>query len=589
MAQQKTEFEKKKEEDMVAQYKKEQDMYENRALLGDEKAKLGLSFMYDAPPGLKKAEKEKEEGEPEYKFEWQRKFNAPREQYAKNDETIRDQPFGIEVRNVRCIKCRTWGHVNTDRICPLFGKDLAAEPPQPKTSASSLLESMREDGFTLKKSLLGKMANPKADNEQLLPSDDEDDPEVKFLKSLTAKQKKKLLKKLDRLQKGQSGGRVEKKKKRKKDKKSKKKKHNSESSDDEHHSRKQKRSSKKRKESSDSSSSGSDEEQSERKQKHRNSGASSSPEKNTHSRYETRGTDYEHRTSNRDKRKDCQWYEKDNSQDDERDTYRAHQGRNKHDRSVEDNDMNSRKDRKQERSVEYKDMDSRKDRKQERSVEDRDIGSRRDRMRDMSVEYKDMEFRKDRKRDGSVEDNDIYSRKDRKRERSVENREVDSRRDRKQDRSYDERENRKRRSGSVEKYDRKDGNDRSGKVRDIKSRSRSPLVHKDGHRYQRSSTERSDRRHKDDQKRTERQKRKTSSHSNSDSSDDSGNETRNSGDGHSKSFTPKDRGSRHGRHERQRDSDDDRGRKYGRKSQDRHEERQKKTRHQSGDSSSDSG
>ncbi|KAH3714872.1 corepressor interacting with RBPJ 1-like isoform X2 [Dreissena polymorpha] len=222
MAQQKTEFEKKKEDDMVAQYRKEQDMYENRALLGDEKAKLGLSFMYDAPPGLKK-EKEKEETEQEYKFEWQRKYNAPREQYAKNDETILDQPFGIEVRNVRCIKCRKWGHVNTDRICPLFGKDLTAEPEQPKTSAYSLLESMREDGFTLKQTLLGKMADPKSANERMVANEDEDDPEVQFLKSLSAKQKKKLLKKLSKLQERQTGEKVEKKHK----KKSKKNKHKS--------------------------------------------------------------------------------------------------------------------------------------------------------------------------------------------------------------------------------------------------------------------------------------------------------------------------------------------------------------------------
>lgn len=249
MAQQKTEFEKKKQEELLNQYQKEQETYQNRALLGDEKAKLGLSFMYDAPPGLKKKEDEKDV-ETEVKFEWQRKYNAPREQYAKNDDEIRDQPFGIEVRNVRCIKCRKWGHVNTDKICPLFNRDLTAEPPQPSTSAAALVEGMKEDGFKLKQSILGRMAeDPSAEHEKLLESGDEDDPEVKFLKSLSAKQKKKLLKKLNKLQEGKD-------KKSKKDKKQKKKKkHRSSSGSEDESSRRKK---KKRNEETDSESSDED-------------------------------------------------------------------------------------------------------------------------------------------------------------------------------------------------------------------------------------------------------------------------------------------------------------------------------------------
>ncbi|CAE1254846.1 CIR [Acanthosepion pharaonis] len=274
IAEQKTTYDKKKQEELLAQYQKEQELYGNRALLGDEKAKVGLSFMYDAPPGLKK--KEIEEPDQECKFEWQRKYNAPREAYAKNDDTIRDQPFGIEVRNVRCIKCREWGHVNTDKICPLYGKNLTAEPPQPQSN--SLLESMQEDGLVLKKSILGRLIDPTtSDQRDVKIEEDVNDPEVQFLKSLSVDQKKKLLKKLTKMHTKDSSS-----KKREKKKSKRKKKHskNTQSDDNLHHkhSKKSKHSERKRRKrktsgsgtdtsSSDSESNSDDEYQRKKKKK----------------------------------------------------------------------------------------------------------------------------------------------------------------------------------------------------------------------------------------------------------------------------------------------------------------------------------
>lgn len=68
MAEQQEEAYKKKQEELRAQYEKEQNLHENKSLLSkDSKDKLALNFMYEPPPGIKK-EREKETNEPEYKF-----------------------------------------------------------------------------------------------------------------------------------------------------------------------------------------------------------------------------------------------------------------------------------------------------------------------------------------------------------------------------------------------------------------------------------------------------------------------------------------------------------------------------------------
>lgn len=55
-AQQKTEDEKKKEDELRSQYEKEQDLYNNRLLVSTEsKDKLALNFMYEAPRGVDKS------------------------------------------------------------------------------------------------------------------------------------------------------------------------------------------------------------------------------------------------------------------------------------------------------------------------------------------------------------------------------------------------------------------------------------------------------------------------------------------------------------------------------------------------------
>lgn len=230
MAEQKSESYKKKQEELRVQYEKEQDLYNNKAMLSKEsKDKLSINFMYEPPPGAKK-EREREDNEPEYKFEWQRKFNAPREDYCKGDSEIRDQPFGIQVRNVRCIKCHKWGHINTDKECPMFNQTSVSQALN-GLDPLLLVQQMKEDGLALKKSALAMqhhlnisqpLNKPEVSSEEEEEDNKVNQSEIQFLKSLSRKQKLKLLRKLEKMEK--DGGASNKDKTSKKLKKKKKKK-----------------------------------------------------------------------------------------------------------------------------------------------------------------------------------------------------------------------------------------------------------------------------------------------------------------------------------------------------------------------------
>lgn len=216
MAEQQAEAYKKKQEELRNQYEKEQDLHDNKAILSkDSKDKLSMNFMYEPPPGVRK-EREKDDNEPEYKFEWQRKYNAPRESYCKGDTEIRDQPFGIQVRNVRCIKCHKWGHINTDKECTWYSismseaRKLHAESETSEILSKDMLEEqMKEDGLMMKKGALSAQSFQTGRLHQLVSEtnhaeDGVEQPaqvEEEFLKSLTTKQKRKLLKKLKKIEK----------------------------------------------------------------------------------------------------------------------------------------------------------------------------------------------------------------------------------------------------------------------------------------------------------------------------------------------------------------------------------------------------
>jgi len=226
-AQKKHEGELQAQAELRAQYDKEQELYQNKSLLSKEsKDKMEVNFMYEPPPGVKKisANPEDDEGEPEYKFEWQRTWGmAPKESYLGEGDNFAEQPFGIQVCQAKCIKCGAYGHMNIDKRCPLYGKAVDAEAPLPSRDSDKLIHEMRQEGMAMRWNTWDMGSSAPAGGKKMDMVDSYEKPKplvdrAMVLKNMSKEDKKKLLKKLEKMEKK---------------KKDKKKKRRSDDSDDE--------------------------------------------------------------------------------------------------------------------------------------------------------------------------------------------------------------------------------------------------------------------------------------------------------------------------------------------------------------------
>lgn len=106
-----------------------------------------LQFMYMPPPGLKSAleKQEKETQKKEEKFDFLK--NAPTEGTYTENIKVKHKPFGIEVREVRCMRCGNYGHISGDRECPL--KDFNPMDSKRQTKEDPLHSFIKEEKNTI--------------------------------------------------------------------------------------------------------------------------------------------------------------------------------------------------------------------------------------------------------------------------------------------------------------------------------------------------------------------------------------------------------------------------------------------------------
>ena len=171
----------------------------------------------------------------EDKFEFLK--NAPKAANFIKEMKVTYQPMGIQLRNVKCMRCGEWGHSSGDRECSLRDHNpndlfrMRVEDPLCRIISQQTKPEILRDSLYVFEKPSERIGGANADdpNQQYVHSEEEEDVEKEFIDSLTPSQKKILRKYLEQEgsafeSKLDSGEKKRKKKEKKRDKKSKKRK-----------------------------------------------------------------------------------------------------------------------------------------------------------------------------------------------------------------------------------------------------------------------------------------------------------------------------------------------------------------------------
>lgn len=113
------------------------------------------------------------------------------------------------------MRCKQWGHLNTDSLCPMYGKSFTQEPTTGNLrSLDTAKSNLKKEGLAFKKSteatgfndILYKAKRAVSNSKGLNPEAVEHDLTVEFLRSLSERQREKLLQRLSKLPKDSEKG-----------------------------------------------------------------------------------------------------------------------------------------------------------------------------------------------------------------------------------------------------------------------------------------------------------------------------------------------------------------------------------------------